>query len=882
MTAVRALLADGRPVLLREVTDTDLPALRALHEDLPAQDRYMRFFSMSRTVIEHYVRRFGHGADARFGALGAWLDGELVGVASYHAMAEPEHADIAVSVAHPEQAHGVGTLLLEHLGSLARRRGMRYLHADVLAVNARMLQVLTDCGLPAEIVRDSSTMSVTLRLTDDESYQEAVRVREMVADRASLSSVLRPASVAVIGAGRSPGSVGNAVLRNLVEGGFRGGLWPVNPKAETVAGLPSYPDVASLPRTPELAVICVPARAVPDVAEQCGNRGVKALVVVTAGITEHPELADGLRAAVVKHGMRLVGPNCLGVINTDPAAALHAGFSRPPVPAGDVGVVTQSGGVGIAVLERLGQLGLGVSTMVSTGDKYDISGNDVLMWWARDERTRLAVLYLESFGNPRKFSRLARHLGASTPVVAVRSGTSETAQRAAASHTAAAATPAVTRDAVFAQAGVIVVDDLDDLVDVVALLRTQPLPSGPAVAVVGNAGGIGVLAADALARQQLDLPRLADETTRELRAVLPAHAGLSNPVDTTAGVSAETFAHAVRQALTDPGVHAVCAISVPTALGDAGEGVGDLAELAAQLTKPLVLVRPGQRTQVELVPAGAHKVPSYSDPSGAARALRAALRYARWRSRDPGVIPDLPDIDVTAARAVLVDCPESGWLAPDQVRDVLEAFGIPLVPSVLASTPEQVVAAQRYFDWPVALKVVADDVLHKSDVGGVLLDVGADAVAESAAGLWQRFGNRLKAVEVQPMAEPGVELLIGVTSDDRFGPLIACGLGGVATDVLADRAFRLVPLTTVDAEELVESLRSAPLLHGYRGAEPVDVAAVHDVLLRVARLAELLPEVAELDLNPVLAGPRGCVAVDARIRVVPREAIDPWLRRLRL
>ncbi|WP_086824071.1 bifunctional GNAT family N-acetyltransferase/acetate--CoA ligase family protein [Allokutzneria sp. NRRL B-24872] len=882
MTAVRALLTDGRPVVLRVVTDTDLPAIRELHEKLPDQDRYQRFFSMAHTVIEHYVRRLAHPPDTSFGALGAWLDGVLLGVASYHVMTESDHADVAVAVAHSEQAHGVGTLLLEHLGSLARRHGMRYLHADLLAVNARMLRVLTDCGLPAAIVRDGVTISVTLRLTEDESYQEAVRVREMVADRASLRSVLAPESVAVIGAGRSPSSVGNAVLCNLVDGGFRGRLWPVNPKAGMVAGLLCYPDVAALPEAPELAVLCVPAPAVPAVARECGRRGVKALLVVTAGITDDPELAKGLRAAVVEHGMRLVGPNCLGVINTDPGSALHAAFSRSPDPAGEVGVVTQSGGVGIAVLERLSHLGLGVSTMVSTGDKYDVSGNDLLMWWARDERTRLAVLYLESFGNPRKFTRLARHLGTTTPVVAVRAGTSESAQRAAASHTAAAATPAVTRDAVFAQAGVTVVDDLDELVEVVALLRTQPLPSGPGVAVVSNAGGIGVLAADACARKDLDLAPLTEMTTSGLRAVLPAQAAVANPVDTTAAVSAESFADAVRLALTDPGVHAVFAISVPTALGDAGERVGELADLAVAVEKPLLLVRPGQRAQVELVAAGAHRLPSYSDASGAARALRAAVSRARWLARDPGVVPDLPGIDVELARGVLAEHPGGGWLPPEDVRAVLTAFGIPLVPSELATTEEQVVAAQRRFDRPVALKVVADEVLHKSDVGGVLLDVGPEAVAEGAASLWRRFGDRVNAVEVQPMAEPGVELLIGVTSDELFGPLVVCGLGGVATEVLADRAFRLVPLSTVDADELLGSLRAAPVLHGHRGAAPVDLVAVREVLLRVARLAELLPEVAELDLNPVLAGPHGCVAVDARVRVVPREVTDPWLRRLRL
>ncbi|MBP2471837.1 acyl-CoA synthetase (NDP forming)/RimJ/RimL family protein N-acetyltransferase [Crossiella equi] len=879
--AVNVLLADGTVVRVHEITADDLAQVAVLYSAMSEHDRYLRFFTPSRRTAEAYLAKLAAGPDVRFGGLFATLDGRTVGTATYHVLADPAEAEIALVVAGPAQHRGVGTLLLEHLGALALRRGIRRFRAELLAENHAMLRVLRDCGLPVDVHQDGTVLDVRLELRPDEHYRDAVLDRDRCANRASLRHVFAPASVAVVGASRRHDSVGNAVLRSLQEGGFTGAVWPVNPHAGTVNGLRCHPSVGALPRAPELAVVCTPAATVPEVVRDCGRRGTRAVLVLTAGITEDPALATALRAAVAEHGLRLVGPNCLGLANTDPAVRLQAHFAGRSWPPGPVGVVAQSGGVAIAVADRLAALGTGVSTAVSTGDKYDLSGNDLLQWWAEDNRTRIAVLYLESFGNPRKFSRLARRLATELPVLAVRTGSSAAAVRAAASHTAAGATPAVLRDALYRQAGIIAVDDLGELTEALVLLDGRPLPAGAGLAVVGNAGGIGVLAADAAARAGLELSPLSEITRAALVALLPGSAAVGNPVDTTAAVSAEVFTDCLRVVLADAAVHAVLAACVPTALGDPGEAVAAVAEEAARRGKPLLLVRPGQ---AEAVTGGA--VPAYADPATATRALGHAVRYAAWRRRDPGRVPELPGIEPERGRAVvtsvLAGAPEGRWLSDGETAELVRAFGIPLVDSAVAADAAAAVALADRLGYPVVLKAVVPGLVHRSDEHAVRLDLADPAqVRAEFADLARRFQGRLHGVLVQPMVRAGVELIAGVATDPSFGPLVVCGLGGVGTDLLADRAHRLVPLTDADAAEMTAQLRTAPLLTGYRGSAPVDLAAVHEVLLRLARLAELVPEVAELDLNPVLARPDGCVAVDARVRVAPSRSADPYLRRLR-
>lgn len=879
---VRAVLADGRVALLRPLSPDDQDAVCTLHEHLPERDCYFRFFGGIPPRLNDLVFRMVAPVSTSHGSMGAFLDGELIGMAHYEVLADPTTAEVAMAVTNTSQAHGVGTLLLEHLVSLARRHGVRRFVAEVLSENGRMLRVFQDSGLPCTVRPDGSVTHVDMVLDEIETYLDAMSERERRADTASLRPLLRPGSVVVIGAGRRRGSVGYAVLENIKSGGFSGQLYAVNPHAEEILGVPSYQTVGDVPVACDLAVVCVPAALVPDVAEQCGRHGVQALVVVTAGLTGEPALRDRLLGAVRRYGMRMVGPNCVGVANSDPSVRLDATFAPSPAPAGGIGLVTQSGGIGIALREQLGQLGLGLSAMVSTGDKYDVSGNDLLMWWQQDPATAAVALYLESFGNPRKFGRLARVVSHVKPVVAVRTGTSEAAQRAAASHTAAAATPAVTRDALFRQAGVIAVDTPAELVGTLAALSWQPLPAGNRVAVVTNAGGAGVLAADASAVAGITLAELSPDTLTRLRALLPPTASLHNPVDTTAAVDVDTFGRCVAAVRADPGVDAVVAASVRTAVGDPIAALGAIA----QGDKPLLAVRLGQQAtvapldDVNGIPATA----SYADPADAVAVLGRMAGYARWRERanSPATLPD--DVDVPTALTVLRQKlhaePAGGWLDPAAVAALLGCFGIPLVRGQFAVGAGEAVAAFHAVGGPVVIKAVAEGVLHKSAQGGVILDVRNEGeVRAAAADLAVRFGDALRGVLVQPLAAGGRELLVGVHSDGVFGPLVVFGLGGVDTDVIADRTARLAPLGTADVDDLLGGLRSSAKLFGPDTV--LDVDAVRDVLLRVGLLAQLVPEIVELDLNPLIVRGSGCEAVDARIRVAPVEPVDPFLPGLR-
>ncbi|WP_112273759.1 bifunctional acetate--CoA ligase family protein/GNAT family N-acetyltransferase [Lentzea terrae] len=855
---VRALLTNGTAVTVRELGPSDVSALLELHRSLPVEDQYLRFFSTSPRQLEDFVQRMVSPDVPRHVVLGALRGDRLLGAGSYVVLGDTDCAEVALVVSHAEQTHGIGTLLLEHLVSLARSRGVRRFTAEVLAMNFRMLRVFTDMGLVWTVVPDGDVVHVDLGLEACDRYLDAIAEREAVADVASLTHVLRPGSIAVVGASRSPDSVGHAVLRNLVKGNFAGDLYAVNPHAKSVANVECYASVTALPEPPELAVLCVPAKAVPGVADECGRRGVRALVVISSGVD-----ADELRKVMHRYDMRLIGPNCLGVSTSSPAVRMNATFAAHSTLAGDIALVTQSGGIAIGVQEELRRLGLGLSSLVSTGDKLDVSGNDLLMWCEHDQETRFVALYLESFGNPRKFARLARRVTRDKPVLAIRSATSDAGQRAAASHTASTATPSVTRDALFRQAGVIAVDSVPELTDVLMALSWQPLPKGRSVAVLSNAGGLGVLAADACVREGLHMAELSEQTVAALRKLVPPAASAHNPVDTTAVVDDATFARCLDVIGADPAVDAVITVTVPTALGDPTGGV-HRAE-----GKPVLAVRTGQTERL------ADEVPCYAEPARAAAALARLAERADWLAR-PAEFPELDGVDLTTAQAIVARRGE-GWLTPDEVVTLLKAFDLPVLGGTFTTTAEHAVSAQRAYDAPVALKAVADDLLHKSKGGGVELGVAdAAGVTEAFRAFQERFGDRLRGVFVQPMAGGGRELLVGVATDEKFGPLVVTGLGGVDTDVIDDRAAALAPLSTTDADGLLHSFRAA----GAALAD-ADKESVRDVLLRVAALAAALPEVVELDINPLVVSEKGCLVVDARVRVAPARRTDPFLRRLR-
>ncbi|MFC4466920.1 GNAT family N-acetyltransferase [Streptomyces xiangluensis] len=899
---VHALLADGTTVCIRPVVRADHEQLQGFYEEMSPENLRLRFFAASR-------RSAGLAADRACGpprpgyrALLAETLGRVIGLAEYDTGGTGDTADISIAVADGLHHRGVGTLLVEHLVSAARAEGITAFTADALSENNEVLRLFADLGLRTARRFEGPEVRCTIELDQSDTYLTAVEERGRAADVVSLKPLLRPEVVAVVGAGRKPGSVGRAVLHQLHAGGYTGRLFAVNPAAHSILGVPCHPSVSALPKTPDLAVLAVPADAIPDTAEECGKAGVRALLVITAGLDA--DQAQALLAACRSYGMRLVGPNCLGISHTDPELRLDATFAAGRPRPGTAGVAVQSGGVGIAVLDGLSRLGIGVSSFVSLGDKYDVSGNDMLQWWESDGRTDLALLHLESFGSPRAFSRTARRVTRRMPVLTVDAGRTDAGRRAAVSHTAAAATRTMTRGALFTQAGITATRSVGELLEAAALLHSQPLPAGPRVAIVTNAGGAGVLAADACAEAGLSLPAPTPEQIDDLLAVLPEGAAVGNPVDATAAVTEEQLTDCVDRIMRYGGVDAVLVALVPTAVAAA---TGD--DLVRALTlpqsrmnstggtpipgprlKPIAAVRLEQALPIELLPAAdGGTLPAYAEPQAAARALAHAAQRAAWLARPAGTVPDIDGVETERAHAVVeayLDAhPDGGWLDPRVCAELLDCYSIPQLPWAWAETEDDAVLAAdrlRGADGRVVMKAHWPGLLHKSEQHAVHLDLRGDSQVRAAyRDLETRFAGLLTGVVVQPLADRGTELFAGVVQDQVFGPLVLFGLGGTATEVLADHAARLAPLTDHDVHDLITAPRCAPLLFGAHGSRAVDLEGLEQLLLRLSRMASDLPQLAEADFNPVLATPVGVTVLDARVRLLPRRPHDPYLRRLR-
>ncbi|WP_367325316.1 GNAT family N-acetyltransferase [Streptomyces sp. HUAS ZL42] len=886
---VHALLVDGTTVRIRPVARSDHEQVRGLYEEMSPENLRLRFFTTSGRSAELAADRACAAPHPGYHALLAERAGQVIGLAEYDTGGNGTEAEISIAVGDGLHHRGVGTLLVEHLVSAARADGVTAFTADALSENREVLTLFADLGLRTTRRFEGPEVRCTIALDEDDGYLSAVEERGRAADVASLRPLLRPDTVAVAGAGRTPGSVGRAILHHLKEGGFTRRLFAVNPAASSILGVPSYASVSALPKTPDLVVVAVPATAVPATAEECGKAGVRALLVVTAGLDG--QQAQALLAACRTHGMRLVGPNCLGISNTDPALNLDATFAAGHPRPGTAGVAVQSGGVGIALLDGMSRLGIGVSSFVSLGDKFDVSGNDMLQWWESDGRTDIALLHLESFGSPRAFSRTARRVTRRMPVLTVDAGRTDAGRRAAASHTAAAATRTMTRSALFTQAGITATRSVGELLEAAALLHSQPLPAGSRVAILTNAGGAGVLAADACAEAGLTLPVPTPELVDDLLAQLPDGAAVGNPVDATAAVSEEQLGACVDRIMRHSDVDAVLVALVPTAVAAAtGDNlVRSLTRGSAQRPKPVVAVRLEQALPVELLTATGGAVPSYAEPQAAARALAHAARRAAWLARPAGTVPALDGVDTDRAHSVvetyLEKHPDGGWLDPKVCAELLDCYGIPQLPWAWADTEDRaVLAAERLrgADGRVVMKGHWPGLLHKSVQHAVHLDLRGDAQVRAAfRDLETRFAGLLTGVVVQPLAQRGTELFAGVVQDEVFGPLVLFGLGGTATEVLADHAARLAPLTDHDVHDLITAPRCAPLLFGAQGGGPVDLEGLEQLLLRLSRMASDLPQLAEADFNPVLATPGGVTVLDARVRLLPRRPHDPYLRRLR-
>ncbi|MFF1478947.1 GNAT family N-acetyltransferase [Streptomyces sp. NPDC058301] len=887
---VHALLADGTTMCIRPVVPGDHDQLQGLYEEMSPENLRLRFFTASRPSAAKAAERACATVRPGYRALLAEVNGQVIGLAEYGTGGDKHSAEISIAVADGLHRRGVGTLLVEHLISAARAEGITTFTADALSENHEVLRLFADLGLRASRRFEGPEVRWTAHLDQDDTYLSAVEARGRAADVASLLPLLRPSVVAVVGAGRKAGSVGRAILHHLHTGGFARHLFAVNPSVTSLLSVPSYPSVAALPKPPDLVIVAVPADAVPAVAEECGKAGVRALVTVTAGL-DHTQ-AQSLLSACRTYGMRLVGPNCLGISNTEPDLRLDATFAAVHPRPGTAGVAVQSGGVGIALLDGLSRLGIGVSSFASLGDKYDVSGNDMLQWWESDGRTDLALLHLESFGNPRAFSRTARRVTRRIPVLTVDAGRTEAGRYAAASHTAAAATRTMTRGALFTQAGITATRSVGELLETAALLHSQPLPRGARVAIVTNAGGAGVLTADACAEAGLALPPFTPAMIDELLGVLPDGAAVGNPVDATAAVSEEQLTECVDRLTRCPGIDAVVVAVVPTAVAQAtgDDLVRALTAAPGRRARPVIAVRLEQDLPVRLLPtADGGTIPSYAEPQSAARALAHASDRSAWLAGPVGVFPDLDGIETAQARTVVAEYlgahPDGGWPDPRTCADLLACYGIPQIQWAWAETEDDAVLAAdrlRGFDGRVIMKAHWPGLLHKSQQRAVHLDLRGDSQVRAAfRDLQTRFAGLMTGVVLQPLADRGTELFAGVVQDEVFGPLVLFGLGGTATEVLADQAARLAPLTDHDVHKLITSPRCAPLLLGANGGPCADLEALEQLLFGLSRMAADLPQLAEADFNPVLATPGGVTVLNARVRLLPRHPQDPYLRRLR-
>ena len=860
--ATDVILRDGSTLRLRPPAAEDADSLLEFFSGLSKNSLYLRFHgfpALGPRLAEPLLEPDWKERGALLGSLG----GRIVAVANWVRLRDPRAAEVAFAVGDTFQRRGIGTRLLEQLATRAAEAGIDEFVAEVLHHNAAMLGVFRDAGFAVTRAGEGGELEIRLAIMPTSGYREQVAARDHVAVRASLEPFFRPRSVAVVGASSRRGSIGGELFRNVLAGDFTGSVYPVNRNADSVAGVHGYRSVAEIQEGIELAVVCVPGAQVLAAAEEALDAGVRALVVISAGFAEigstGAERQEQLLELVRQHGARLLGPNCLGISSTP--VHLNATFAPHSFPAGKIGFSSQSGALGLTLLERAEATGLGVTSFVSVGNKADVSSNDLLEWWEDDDETELAVLYLESFGNPRAFARIAQRVARRKPILALKGGTTSAGSRAAGSHTAALAGSDVAADALFRQAGVIRARTLDELIDVATLLSAQPVPRGRRVALVTNAGGLGILAADACEAAGLELPEPSEVTRAALAEVMPAEGSGANPIDLLGGATAESFAAALPPVLADPAFDAAIVLFVPT-VGTDEEAVGAAISRAAAsaLHKPVLCVF----ISAKGAPAslrGAANVPYFAYPEAAARALGRAAQRGEWLRRPAGAIPEL-DRNRDAAQDVAREAIAAGggWLDADATRRLLEAYGVPLVPERLVETAQAAVDAADELGYPVVLKTAAPGA-HKTEQGGVILDLETEDEVRTAA-------ERLDGpVLVQPFVRGGTELLAGAVQDPVFGPLVAFGPGGVLAELIGEAEFRLAPLTDVDALELVRTGKAGRLVAGFRGAPAADETALADLLLRLSFLADEVPEVVELDLNPVLALEDGCFAVDARVRV---------------
>ncbi|MFE1117030.1 bifunctional acetate--CoA ligase family protein/GNAT family N-acetyltransferase [Streptomyces rochei] len=955
------VLRDGGTARVRPITVDDAERLVSFYEQVSDESKYYRFFAPYPRLSAKDVHRFTHHDFVDRVGLAATVGGEFIATVRYDrigaggtpASAPADEAEVAFLVQDAHQGRGVASALLEHIAAVARERGIRRFAAEVLPANTKMIKVFMDAGYTQKRSFEDGVVRLEFGLEPTDRSLAVQYAREQRAEARSVQRLLQPGSVAVIGTGRTPGGVGRSILGNVADAGYTGRLYAVNSAfpedLKEIDGVPARRSVREIEGPVDLAVVTVPAERVPEVVTDCGEHGVQGLVVISAGYADSgPDGRQRQRALVRQarsYGMRIIGPNAFGVINTSPRVRLNASLAPEMPRPGRIGLFAQSGAIGIALLSRVHRRGggvtgvTGVSTFVSSGNRADVSGNDVLQYWYDDPETDVALMYLESIGNPRKFTRLARRTAAAKPLVVVQ-GARHGGVAPQGHAVRATRLPHATVSALLRQAGVIRVDTITDLVDAGLLLARQPLPPGPRVAILGNSESLGLLTYDACLSEGLR-PQ--------------------PPLDLTTAASADDFHRALSRALADDTCDAVVVTAIPTV----GEGSAGDAALAAALrsaaaavpAKPVLVVHvelgglaealsaaastapqapqqaepqptepasaqteprtppaeaedtapAGPRTPeaddrraaapphprpaapaaphpagpADPPPEGTRLIPAYPAAERAVRALAQAVSYAQWRrdAADPGKVPEYEDIDERGAAELIAGHLARGQglaLGDEETCELLGRYGIHVHRALPAPTPDDAVAAARALGYPVALKATAPHLRHRADLGGVRLDLADEEQLRRAyAELTELFGTpaELRPV-VQGMAPRGVDTVVRAVIDPAAGAVLSFGLAGAATQLLGDMGHRLIPVTDREATSLIRSVRTAPLLFGWRGSAPVDSAALEELLLRVSRLVDDHPEVVAVTLEPVVVAPRGLSVLSASVRLAPPPARD--------
>lgn len=887
----KVILKDGSVILFRPIVRDDVDDWLLMFNRLSERTRYFRLHFPAKEMRREdalrfctvdYVNSYAFVAEAVEAGQKV-----MVAVGRYSRLPSGTSAEIAFVIDDTYQEKGIGTKMIEWLAVVARKNGIDTFEALVLPENTTMMSVLQGYGFHMSKQFKNDVYHVAFPLTKTPEVMKKKAERASAATANSLRHIMSPRSVAVIGASNRAGSIGQLVFQSMISSGFSGVVYPVTPTANSVMAVKAYPSVLDVPDSIDLAIVAVPASQVLKVADECGRKKMRGLIVISDGFRERgPDgaaLEIELRETAFGYGMRIIGPNCMGLINTDPRVRLNASFALIFPPHGNIGFITQSGALGLGILKYAKNADIGFSSYISVGNRADIAATDMMLYWEKDPMTKVILLYLESFDHPDQFTRISRRVSASKPILAIKGGRSIAGSRAAMSHTGALATPDVVSDALFHQAGIVRVNTIEGLFHSAVLLANQPVPKGKRVAILTNGGGPGTVAADACVRNELVVPELSAETAEKLRGVIKRDIGIGNPLDLTAGVTTQEFEDTLRILAEDPGNDAIMAMYVPPAglsIEDIEKAIDRVSPVIAQNEKPVLACFVGQTESKGRLMSDNRFVPYYLFPEDAARALASAAKYDVIRKKKPGATPRFETIDVAKSREIISevlsrDTTRPVWAGPEETSALLGCYGIRMAETKVAGTAEDAAAMATRLGYPVVVKLHSFTITQKTDVGGVVLNVqSADEVKSAFDQIKARLAvlgreGEMQGVTVQPMVEEGVEVVIGVTEDTTLGHVVMFGLGGTYAELLEDTAARLLPITDQDAREMINSVKMVKLLTGYRGSAPLDTASLEDLLLRVSDLVENVPQITEMDLNPVKVLPegQGYRVVDVRVAV---------------